>query len=105
MIFDYAMAVALGKKVIYLGPPEKPLELRTAEFIASSLPVFLGYPVAIKKIPLRWRNKGPARWISIAAFGIAFALNKKIEFGNPEAIKQTPHKSFENVLLALIGNL
>ncbi|MEK9179865.1 MAG: hypothetical protein AAB897_00400 [Patescibacteria group bacterium] len=42
-------------------------------------------------------------------FGMVFMLNRsrnvKIVIANPEAVRPTPHKSFENVLLALTGNL
>jgi len=37
---------------------------------------------------------------SIFDFGMVFALGKKIVIANPDAIQRTPHKSFENVLLA-----
>ena len=45
---------------------------------------------------------------SLFDFGITFLLhtlyNKKIVLANPESVKQTPGKSFENVLLKITGN-
>lgn len=45
-----------------------------------------------------WFNK--ASQGSIFDFGMAFALGKKLVIANPDVIERTPHKSFENVLLA-----
>jgi len=45
-----------------------------------------------------WYNQGSQG--SIFDFGMVFALGKKLVIANKDAIEPTPHKSFENVLLA-----
>lgn len=49
-----------------------------------------------------WYAKGSQG--SVFDIGMAFALNKKVFIVNPEDIKRTAEKSFENVLLYLCIN-
>ena len=46
-----------------------------------------------------WWN--PSSQGSLFDVGMSFAMEKKTILANPEAVQSTPHKSFNNVLLAL----
>ena len=46
-----------------------------------------------------WWN--PSSQGSLFDLGISFGMEKKFVLANPEAVQSTPHKSFNNVLLAL----
>ncbi len=46
-----------------------------------------------------WWN--PSSQGSLFDLGMTFGTDKKVVLANPESVKTTPHKSFNNVLLAL----
>lgn len=94
-VFDLAMAVALGKPVVVTNGREAIAVSNELLFVG----MMAGLAQACKEIQIRWNPA--ARRESIALLGAAFALRKKIVLVNREAVKPTPHKSFENVLLAL----
>ena len=60
-----------------------------------------------------WYSKGSQGSLFDTGMLFAFALiadvgsmhRQRIVLANPEAVQRTPHKSFENVILALTGNL
>ena len=98
-MFDFAMAHALGKRIVPTDaalPPE-------IETHAPFLDLAMGLMDCLNEVPLRWKSL--VRHVPITILGAAFALKRKITLLNPEDVKRTPHKSFENVLLALTGNL
>lgn len=50
------------------------------------------------EIHIWWNEKSQG---SLFDLGMAFALKKKIVLVNADSVRQTPHKSFSNVLLAI----
>lgn len=97
--FDLAMAFALGKQIIFISGEEAASENRCFVALTTSLVQATEY----KEVSVFWNPA--ARIVSISFLGVVFALRKKIKLDNPGDLRPTPHKSFENILLALAGKL
>lgn len=93
-MFDGGMARALGKRMVYVNTEVDWFGILVSDSDIKKM-------ADAEEIHIRWQKNSKKL---LALFGVAFALGKKIILENPEEVQPTPHKSFENVLLALAGN-